>query len=76
MTRWTIVRQAPVSMGISRHEYRSGLPCPPLGYPNPGIEIVSSVSPALAGIFFATSSTWEDQIVHYITNVHKEIYIS
>jgi len=31
--------QAPLSMGFSRHEYCSGLPCPFLGdLPNPGIE--------------------------------------
>ena len=32
-------RQAPLSMGFSRQEYWSGLPCPPPGdIPNPGIE--------------------------------------
>ena len=31
--------QAPLSMGFSRQEYWSGLPCPPPGHlPNPGIE--------------------------------------
>ena len=25
---WTIVHQAPLSMGFSRQEYRNGLPCP------------------------------------------------
>ena len=38
-TPWTVVRQAPLSMGFSRQEYWSGLPCPPPGdLPNPGIE--------------------------------------
>ena len=33
----------------------SGLPCPPAGnLPDPGIEPVSPVSPALAGGFFTT----------------------
>ena len=27
-TLWTIARQAPLSMGFSRQEYWSGLPCP------------------------------------------------
>ena len=41
-TLWTIVRQAPLSMGFSRQEYWSGLPCPPPGdLPNPGIESLS-----------------------------------
>ena len=30
-TLWTVARQAPLSMGFSRQEYRSGLPCPPPG---------------------------------------------
>ena len=47
-------------MGFSRQEYWSGLPCPPPGdVPNPGIEPVSLMSPALAGGFFTTSATWE-----------------
>ena len=38
-TRWTVAHQAPLSMGFSRQEYWSGLPCPPSGdLPNPGIE--------------------------------------
>ena len=53
--------QAPLSVGFSRQEYWSGLPCPPPGdLPDPGIEPASLVSPALAGRFFTTSSTWED----------------
>ena len=36
---WTIADQVPLSMGLSRQEYWSGLPCPPAAYlPNPGIE--------------------------------------
>ena len=47
--------QAPPSMGFSRQEYRSGLPFPSPGdLPNPGIELTSLPSPALAGGFFTT----------------------
>ena len=36
---WTVDRQAPLSMGFSRQEYWSGLPClPPGDLPDPGIE--------------------------------------
>ena len=43
-------------------EYWSGFPCPPPGdAPNPGIEPASLMSPALAGVFFTTSATWEAQ---------------
>ena len=39
VTLWTVVCQAPLSMGFSRREYWSGLPCPPPGdLPDPGIE--------------------------------------
>ena len=59
-TPWTIARQTPLSMGFSRQEYCSGLPCPPLGdLPDPGIEPKCLLSPALAGGFFTTSATWE-----------------
>ena len=59
VTPWTVAHQAPLSMGFSRQEYWSGLPCPPPGdLPDPGIEPVSLTSPALAG-FFTASATWE-----------------
>ena len=46
-TPWTVARQAPLSMGFSRQEYWSGLPCPPPGdLPDPGIEPQSPASPA------------------------------
>ena len=36
---WTVAHQAPLSMGFSRQEHCSGLPCLPSGdLPNPGIE--------------------------------------
>ena len=39
---------ASLSMGFSRQEYWSGLPCPPPGdLPDPGIETVSPSSPSL-----------------------------
>ena len=45
VTPWAIARQTHLSMGFSREEYWSGLPCPPPGdLPSPGIE---SMSPAL-----------------------------
>ena len=45
---------------FSRQEYWSGLPFSPSGdLPDPGTKTVSLVSPALAGRFFTTSTTWE-----------------
>ena len=47
--------QAPLSMGFSRQEYWSGLPCPPPGDPpDPEIEAESLMSPVLTGGFFST----------------------
>ena len=44
---WTVARQAPLSMEVSRQEYWSGLPFPTPGdLPHPGIELLSPVSPA------------------------------
>ena len=61
-TLWTVAGQAPLSMGFSRQEYWSGLPCPPPGdLPNPGIKPRSLRSPALAGRPFTTSATGEAQ---------------
>ena len=46
-TLWTTACQAPLSMGFSRQEYWSGLPCPPPGdLLDPGIEPVSPASSA------------------------------
>ena len=59
VTPWTVARQVPLAMGSSRQEYWSGLPFPPPDLPSPGMEPVSLVSPALAGSFFTTSTTWE-----------------
>ena len=37
VTPWTVALQAPLSMGFSRQEYWSGLPCPPPGvFPTQG----------------------------------------
>ena len=56
VTPWTV----PLSMGFSRQECWSRLPCfPPGGLPNLGIEPVFLMSPALAGGFFTTSASWE-----------------
>ena len=51
----TVACQASLSVGFSRHEYWSGLPCTPPGdLPDSGIEPMPPASPALAGGFFTT----------------------
>ena len=48
VTLWTVACQAPLSMGFSRQEYWSQLPCPSWGnLSEPGIELASPAAPAL-----------------------------
>ena len=53
VTLWIVACQALLSMGFSRQEYWSGLLCvvPPGDLADPGIKLVSLISPALAGEF-------------------------
>ena len=47
-TQWIITHQASLSMGFSRQEYWSGLPClPPGNLSNPGIKPMSPADPVL-----------------------------
>ena len=47
-TLWTVAHQAALSMGFSRHEYSSGLPCPhPGDLLNLETEPMSPAAPAL-----------------------------
>ena len=54
-----VSHQAPLSMEFSRQKHWSGLPFPTPGdLPNPGMELMSLMSPAVVGRFFTTSTTW------------------
>ena len=58
VTPWTIPCQTPRSMGFSRQEYWSGLPCPPPGdLPDSGTELAYLISFALLAWFLTTSTT-------------------
>ena len=65
-----VAGQAPQSMGFSRQEYWSGLPCHlPGDLPNSGIEPESPASPALTGEFFTTvpprKPLWNTEDIQY-----------
>ena len=61
-------------MGFSRQEHWSGVPFPSPGdLPDPGIEPAYLMSPALAGRFCTTSTTWEARVCIYVCMC---IYIS
>ena len=59
-TPWTVAYHPPLSVEFSRQEHWSGLPFPSPGdLPDPVIEPVSSVSPALVGRSFYQCTIWE-----------------
>ena len=59
----TVVCEAPLCMEFSRQEYWGEVPFPiPGDLPDPGIEPVSLMSPALAGGFLTSRATWEAPI--------------
>ena len=73
---WTEALQTPRSMGFSRKEYWSGLPCPPPGdLPGPGIEPTSLMVPALAGRFFTTSITWKPLKQTYLDLISGTLHL-
>ena len=67
--------QAPLSMGVSRQEYWSGLPFPRAGdLPHPGTEPESLAPPALAGRFFPPGppgKTQEEVMRYFIIIIIK-----
>ena len=68
-----IACQASLSMGFPRQEHCSGLPFPPPGdSPNPGIELASLASPALAGGFFINEPPGkpENQINNHLLSLY------
>ena len=74
-TSWTVAHQAPLSVGFSRQEHWSGLPCPPPGdLPDSGTE---PMSPTLAGGFLTTEATWKAPrmlIALILRNWHAEYF--
>ena len=66
--------------GILQARIQEWLPCPPPGHlPYPGTEPASLLSPALAGGFFTTSTTWEAHALYsyfiYSSKVGKNVYL-
>ena len=76
MTSWSVVCQAPLSMEFPRQEYCIRLPFPsPESLPDPRVEPVSLVSPALAGKWFLYHCTpWEAQGTAYMGKTLKTLW--
>ena len=71
-TPWTVAHQAPLSMGVSRQEYQSGLPCPPPGdLPDQGIKPESP-----AGRFFTSKPSGKLPLTHTHTHTITHTFTS
>ena len=69
VTSWTVAPQAPLSKGFSRHEYWSGLPCPPPGVlSNP---VIKPRSPAFQGDSLPSEPTGKPIACEDHLNVYK-----
>ena len=69
-TLWTVAHKTPLSMGFSRQEYWSGLPCSPPGdLPNLRIEPVSPMSPALQADFLGIHQFPENSVFLHLTQM-------
>ena len=62
---WTMASWAPLSMEFSRQEYWNWLPFPPpWDLPNPGTELTTLVSPALASRFLTAEPPWKPKVLY------------
>ena len=69
VTPWTIALHAPLSLGLPRQEYCSGLPFPsPRNLPDPGIEPKSLVSPAFGRQILYLLSHQGNPLKHYFAS--------
>ena len=68
MIPWTVACQAPLPVDFSRQEYWSGVLPTPENLSDPRIELSSLASPAMAGGFFTTSTTWESGSCSVVSN--------
>ena len=65
-TLWTVIHQAPLSMGFSRQEYWRGMPFPPLGdLPNPGIK------PTISYISCIGKNLTSKSLIHFLKDTGK-----
>ena len=73
---WTVAHQAPLSMEFSRQEYWSKLSfSPPGDLPDPGIEPMSPIAPALADGFFITKPPGKPLSFHKADYFVKVIHV-
>ena len=74
MAPWTVACQAPLSLGFPNQDYWSGLLFPPpRDLPDPGIEPMSPVTPALPGGFFSTRKA---NLYPYLCHLYLYLHLS
>ena len=75
-TPWTVAHQAPLSMGFSRQEYWSGLPCPPpVDLSDPGIEPASPASPSLQADSLPLSHWRSPELNTVLSNTSQNLVV-
>ena len=75
VTQWTVACRVALSMEFSRQEYWSRLPFhPPEDLPDPRIEPMSLLSPALAGGFFSIASPGKPSDLIIYVHTHTMEY--
>ena len=71
VTPWTVTRQAPLSMGLSRQEYWNGLPfTSPVDFSDTGMKPTFA---AMAGTFFTTEASGKP-ITFHISPKYETVY--
>ena len=72
MTPWTGIHQVPLFVAFPRQEYWSGLPFPPPGVlPDPEIEHMFTMSPALQADSLSTELSWKPPYIIYLLTLDK-----
>ena len=72
MTPWTGIHQVPLFVALPRQEYWSGLPFPPPGVlPDPEIEHMFTMSPALQADSLSTELSWKPPYIIYLLTLDK-----
>ena len=74
VTLWTVACQAPLSMGFSRPEYWSGLPCPPSEVWSRDQTFISYVSCISRQALYHQCHLGSPEYVYWVSNTEPALY--